>query len=175
MRADAEEALSQARSYTAEHGHLAGVSATTLHHGYPPGRWLAGQRSQQQRRVLSPERQQALAAVDPLWCPPWNMKWQRSYHRARDAATSRPLCPDIGFRDLGDSPTERWLRRQCSMFDELHDGQQRLLSDVGITAEMARTAREHARTVPESSGWCPDPGNEWQHGRFGACTGGCAA
>ncbi|MDX3458886.1 helicase associated domain-containing protein [Streptomyces sp. ME02-8801-2C] len=57
MKALAEEALAHARSYTAEHGHLAQVSATTVHHGYPLGRWLAGQRSQQQRRVLSPQRQ----------------------------------------------------------------------------------------------------------------------
>lgn len=56
MRAGAEEALARARSYTAEHGHLAHVSATTVHHGYPLGRWLAGQRSQHQRRVLSPDR-----------------------------------------------------------------------------------------------------------------------
>ncbi|MFD5390789.1 Helicase associated domain protein [Streptomyces sp. NPDC127074] len=89
MRAGAEEALAHARSYTAEHGHLAQVSVTTVHHGYPLGRWLAGQRSQQQRKVLSPERQQALNAIDPWWCPPWSLRWQRNYHRARDAAASR--------------------------------------------------------------------------------------
>ncbi|MFJ6598645.1 helicase associated domain-containing protein [Streptomyces violaceusniger] len=89
MSAGTEEALAHARSYTAEHGHLAQVSATTEHHGYPLGRWLAGQRSQQQRKVLSPKRQQALNAIDPWWCLPWNLKWQRNYYRARDAADSR--------------------------------------------------------------------------------------
>ncbi|MFF5728153.1 helicase associated domain-containing protein [[Kitasatospora] papulosa] len=90
MRAGAEEALTHARSYTAEHGHLAQVSATTVHHGYPLGLWLAGQRSQQQRRVLSPERQQALHAIDSWWCPPWNLKWQRP---TTTPATPQPAVP----------------------------------------------------------------------------------
>ncbi|MFB7459226.1 Helicase associated domain protein [Streptomyces sp. NPDC056188] len=150
MRAGAQEALAHARSYTAEHGHLAQVSATTVHHGYPLGRWLAGQRSQQQRKVLSPERQQALHAIDPWWCPPWNLRWQRHYYRARDAAASRPLHPDNGFSDLDDSGTADWLWRQCATYDELHPEQRQLLTDIGITTEAARTAREHARTAPRT-------------------------
>ncbi|MFE4023464.1 Helicase associated domain protein [Streptomyces sp. NPDC059101] len=121
MRAGAEEALAHARSYTAEHGHLAGVSATTVHHGFPLGRWLAGQRSQQQRGVLSAERQQALAVIDPWWCPPWNLKWQRSYYRARNAVDGHVLRAEAGFIDLGDALAARWLQRQCATYDELHN------------------------------------------------------
>ncbi|MFD7004240.1 helicase associated domain-containing protein [Streptomyces mirabilis] len=160
LKAGAEEALAHARAYTAEHGHLTQVSATTVHHGYPLGRWLAGQRSQQQRRVLSPERQQALNAIDPWWCPTWNLKWQRSYHRARDTAAGQPLHPDTGFSDLADSLVGRWLRRQCSTYDELHDEQQRLLAEIGITTEVARTALEHARTAPKAPAAAPAPGTE---------------
>ncbi|MDV7220517.1 helicase associated domain-containing protein [Streptomyces prunicolor] len=148
MRAGAEEALAHARSYTAEHGHLAQVSATTVHHGYPLGRWLAGQRSQQQRRVLSPERQQALHAIDSWWCPPWNLRWQRHYYRARNAAAGRLLRAENGFNDLDDCGAADWLWRQCARYDELHPEQRQLLTDIGITTETARAAREHARTAP---------------------------
>ncbi|MET9418768.1 Helicase associated domain protein [Streptomyces klenkii] len=158
LKAGEEEALGHARSYAAGHGDLASVSATTMHHGYPLGRWLAGRRSQQGRSVLAHHRAQALADIDPWWCPPWNLKWQRSYHRARDTAAGQPLYPDTGFTGLDDSLTGRWLRRQCSTYDELHDEQQRLLAEIGITAEAARTAREHARTAPKAPAATPAPG-----------------
>ncbi|EST27673.1 hypothetical protein N566_23225, partial [Streptomycetaceae bacterium MP113-05] len=146
LKAAAEEALAHARAYAAEHGHLAQVSVTTVHHGYPLGRWLAGQRSRQQRKVLSPERQQALHVIDPWWCPPWNLRWQRNYCRARDAAAGRLLQAENGFRDLDDSAAADWLWRQCGTYDELHPGQQRLLAGIGITTGVARTARQDART-----------------------------
>ncbi|MFB6963552.1 helicase associated domain-containing protein, partial [Streptomyces sp. NPDC056309] len=147
MKAGAQEALTHTRSYTAAHGHLAQVSATTVHHGYPLGRWHAGQRSQQQRRVLSPERQQALNAIDPWWCPPWNLKWQRSYHRARDAADGHVLRPENGFSNLHDALAARWLQRQCATYNELSPEQQQLLAGIGTTNGVARTAREHARAT----------------------------
>ncbi|MFE7217026.1 helicase associated domain-containing protein [Streptomyces sp. NPDC057611] len=131
LKASAEEALAQ-------------VSATTVHHGYPLGQWLAGQRSQQQRRVLSPERQQALNAIDPWWCPPWNLKWQRSYHRARDAADGHVLRPEHGFSNLHDALAARWLQRQCATYNELSPEQQQLLAGIGITTGVARTAVERA-------------------------------
>ncbi|MFK4227581.1 helicase associated domain-containing protein [Streptomyces sp. NPDC019890] len=158
--AGAEEALVHARSYTAEHGHLAQVSATTVHHGYPLGRWLAGQRSQQQRKVLSPERQQALNAIDPWWCPPWNLRWQRYYYRARDTADSRFLQAENGFDDLDDSRAADWLWRQCATYDELHPKQRQLLADIGITTDVARTALHHARTAPKSPAAASAPGTK---------------
>ncbi|MCZ7434764.1 helicase associated domain-containing protein [Streptomyces sp. WMMC1477] len=145
LKAAAEEALAHARSYAAEHGHLAPVSVTTVHHGYPLGRWLAGQRSRQQRKVLSPERQQALHVIDPWWCPPWNLRWQRNYCRARDAAAGRLLQAENGFRDLDDSAAADWLWRQCATYDELSEEQRQLLADIGITAETAQALR---RTHP---------------------------
>lgn len=160
MRASAEEALAHARSYTAEHGSLAQVSATTVHRGYPLGRWLAGQRSQQQRKVLSSERQQALNAIAPWWCPPWNLRWQRNYYRVRDAADSRLFQAENGFDDLDDSKAADWLWRQCAMYEELHPEQRQLLTEIGITAEVARTALEHARTAPTTPSAAPAPGTE---------------
>ncbi|MGW3499095.1 helicase associated domain-containing protein [Streptomyces sp. NPDC001020] len=123
MRAGAEEALAHARSYTAEHGSLASVTSATVHEGFRLGQWLANQRNYQRtgHRPLPADRAQALTAIDPWWCPPWNLKWQRSYHRARNAADSQPLRPGSGFIDLDDCLAGRWLRRQCSTYDELHD------------------------------------------------------
>ncbi|MGW2203216.1 Helicase associated domain protein [Streptomyces sp. NPDC001774] len=160
LKAGAEEGLAHARSYTAEHGHLAGVGATTLHRGFPLGRWLAGQRSQQQRKVLSPGRQQALNAIDPWWCPPWNLHWQRNYHRARDSAGSRFPQAENGFVDLDDSGAADWLWRQCATYDELHPEQRQLLTYIGITTTVARTARERARTAPKAPTTAPGPGTQ---------------
>ncbi|MFH8476206.1 Helicase associated domain protein [Streptomyces sp. NPDC018000] len=167
MRAGAEEALAHARTYTAEHGHLAQVSVTTVHHGYPLGRWLAGQRSQQQRKVLSPERQQALNAIAPWWCPPWNLRWQRNYYRARDAADSRLLQAENGFDDLDGSGAADWLWRQCVMYDELHPEQRQLLTDIGITTEVARTyGPENTSCNPRAGGERQDQPN---HKGCGSC------
>ncbi|MFC9792722.1 Helicase associated domain protein [Streptomyces sp. NPDC127584] len=149
LKAGAEEALAHARSYAAEHGSLASVTSTTVHEGFRLGQWLANQRNYQRtsHRPLPAGRAQALTAIDPWWCPPWNLKWQRSYDRARSAADSRPLRPGSSFIDLDGSLSARWLRRQCSAYDELSKEQQKLLADMGITTEVARAVRDHARTA----------------------------
>jgi hypothetical protein len=40
-------------------------------------------------------------------------------------------------------------RRQCSAYDELSEEQQQLLAGIGITTEVARAVRDHARTAPK--------------------------
>ncbi|MET8724053.1 Helicase associated domain protein [Streptomyces misionensis] len=151
LKAGAEEALAHVRSYAAEHGSLASVTSATVHEGFRLGQWLANQRNYQRtgHRPLPAGRAQALAAIDPWWCPPWHVKWQRSYDRARSTADSRPLRPGSSFIDLDDSLSARWLRRQCSTYDELSEEQQQLLAGIGITTEVARAARDHARTAPK--------------------------
>ncbi|MFE0493065.1 Helicase associated domain protein, partial [Streptomyces griseoaurantiacus] len=106
------------------------------------------------------QRQQALHAIDPWWCPPWNLRWQRHYYRARDAAATRRLQADNGFSDLDDSGTADWLWRQCATYDELSPEQRQLLSGIGITTEAARTAREHTRTAPRTPAATPGPDAE---------------
>ncbi|MET8439203.1 helicase associated domain-containing protein [Streptomyces sp900116325] len=145
LKASAEEALAHARSYATEHGHLAGVCATTLHRGYPLGRWLAGRRSQQGRGVLSHEREQALNDIDPWWCPPWHLRWQRNYCRARDAVAGHVLQATSGFDGIDDTAAADWLWHQCATQHQLHTGQRQLLADIGITADVARTALEQTR------------------------------
>ncbi|MFF7234377.1 Helicase associated domain protein [Streptomyces sioyaensis] len=102
---------------------------------------------------------QALAAIDPWWNPPWHLTWQRHYYRARDAAVGHPLHPENGFDGLGDT-TARWLRAQCRAYDQLHPDQQHLLADIGITTEVSRTARDHARTALKTPSAGPAPGTK---------------
>ncbi|MFJ3498831.1 Helicase associated domain protein [Streptomyces sp. NPDC086091] len=152
--------LAHARAFAEVHGNLAAVAQTTLQDGYPLGQWLANQRNhwRTDRQPLPAARAQALAAIDPWWNPPWHLTWQRHYYHARNAAADQHLHPDTGFSDLDDSPAGRWLLGQCSTYDELHDGQQRLLAEIGITAEVARTARDRARTAPKAPAAAPAPG-----------------
>ncbi|QIK10953.1 helicase [Streptomyces sp. ID38640] len=140
--------LAHARAFAEVHGNLAAVAQTTLQDGYPLGQWLANQRNhwRTDRQPLPAARAQALAAIDPWWNPPWHLTWQRRYYRARNAAAGRPLHPKNGFDGL-DAAAARWLRAQCRAYDQLHPDQQQLLADIGITTEVARTAREHAHAT----------------------------
>ncbi|WP_329167884.1 helicase associated domain-containing protein [Streptomyces sp. NBC_01685] len=177
LKAGAEEALTHARSYAAEHGSLASVTSATVHEGFRLGQWLANQRNYQRtgHRPLPAGRAQALAAIDPWWCPPWHLKWQRSYDRAREhTAAGQPLYTDTGFSDLDDSLAGRWLRRQCATYDELSEEQQRLLTEIGITAEVARTVLEHARTAPKRPAATPAPDLEDEDGNAGRAAGTAA-
>ncbi|MEV6796576.1 helicase associated domain-containing protein [Streptomyces sp. NPDC051320] len=159
MRAGAEEALAHARSYAAEHGSLASVTSATVHDGFRLGQWLANQRNYQRtgHRPLPAGRAQALTAIDPWWCPPWHLRWQRHYYRSRDAAAGRRLQAENGFNALDDAGAADWLWRQCATYDELRPEQQQLLTDIGITADVARSAREHARTTPPRPAAAPAP------------------
>ncbi|WP_346240954.1 helicase associated domain-containing protein, partial [Streptomyces malaysiensis] len=170
LKASAEEAFAHARSYAAEHGSLASVTTSTVHEGFRLGQWLANQRKYHRgkHRPLPAGRAQALTAIDPWWCPPWNLKWQRSYHRARNAAAGQPLRPDSGFIDLDDALAARWLQRQCSTYHELHPEQQQLLADLGITAAAAQVReRTYTRPAPKTPSARPFPDTEDKNGRAG--------
>ncbi|MFF5257067.1 Helicase associated domain protein [Streptomyces leeuwenhoekii] len=141
--------LAHARAFADVHGNLAVVTQATVHDGYPLGQWLANQRSHRRsdRRPMPADRARTLEDIDPWWNPPWNLRWQRNYHRARDAAADRLLQAENGFADLDDSGAADWLWRQCATYDELGEEQRQLLAGIGITTKVARTAREHARTA----------------------------
>lgn len=154
LKASAEQALARARSYAAEHGHLA-APITTVHEGFRLGQWLSNQRGcHRGHRPLPANRVQALTAIDPWWCPPWNIGWQRVYHRIRSAGSNRlPHHSFTSFAELDPADAD-WLRQQCATYDELHPDQQHLLTDIGLTPHMARTARDQA---PTAHGHRPDP------------------
>ncbi|WP_244190809.1 helicase associated domain-containing protein, partial [Streptomyces caeruleatus] len=74
-----------------------------------------------------------------LWCPPWNLAWQRAWQHIHDQVRAgHRLDADHHFRSF--APTQRaWLRLQRTHYDDLHPDQQRLLADIGLTRETART------------------------------------
>jgi hypothetical protein len=156
--------LADARSFAAEHGHLA-VAYDHVHNGYPLGRWLASQRSrdrQHARSTGSPwPRGQLLASLDPWWNPPWHYSWQRRYQQARGLwQAGRLLLPGTPAVHHGESEgrvdeaaeTAAWLRRQCARHDVLQPEQQNLLADIGITATTARMLAAAARPAPADLG-----------------------
>ncbi|MEV2196513.1 Helicase associated domain protein [Streptomyces phaeochromogenes] len=129
--------LAHARAYAAVHGHLAAPIHSRFN-GFTLGRWLSNHRKYP---AMPPEHVAELEALDPWWRPPWTVMWQRFYYQARDHTRARgPLRPEHGFPTTGFGLGE-WLYNQCTGYDSLHPGQQRLLADIGLTRESARAAR----------------------------------
>ncbi|MFD5134425.1 helicase associated domain-containing protein [Streptomyces olindensis] len=79
------------------------------------------------------------SGVDPWWCPPWSLAWQRAWqHIHHQVHAGHRLDADHHFHSF--APTQRaWLRLQRTHYDDLHPDQQRLLTDIGLTNETART------------------------------------
>ncbi|MFJ1832269.1 helicase associated domain-containing protein, partial [Streptomyces sp. NPDC088178] len=167
--------LRHARAYAAEHGHLCAPN-TVRTEGFAVGLWLANQRAAGPE--LAPERAAALDALDPWWNPPWNLWWQRIYHRAKALVQAgQPLTPERGFPGTTEN-LGAWLYEQCTSYSSLHPGQRRLLADLGITPERARdamprrrdlkaarrTALDHARAYADEHGHLCAPTSARQYG-----------
>ena len=164
LRAGEQEALSHARRWVAEHGSLARVGTKTVHEGYPLGRWLAGRRSQQGRGVLSADRAAVLSQIDPWWCPPWHLLWQRSFERVQQQLR------DVGGDDMSplfpglDRSARSWLVEQRRRYHGLEAGQQALLAELGLqagsslvaTVNATRLIYPHPRPAHSAPliGWC---------------------
>ncbi|MGW2964402.1 helicase associated domain-containing protein [Streptomyces sp. NPDC001220] len=147
-----EAGLAVARSYATVHGHL--LPPTTAVWGgdnFPIGVWLKNQRAaarkaaeNTERRVngetgvsyageLSQARMEALADLDPGWCPAWEIGWQRSYRlvlahvKACGALPAGPGELIVQGEDLG-----VWVAGQRAGWKRLMPAQQWLLETVGI-------------------------------------------
>lgn len=139
IQASFETGLMHARSYAAEHGHLAAADKDTMHQGYPLGSWLARQRRRARQSSEPTERSRALDALDPWWNPPWGPAWQRTYVQVQRLVESKSgLDVKDGFPE---ADLALWLSRQCAAYRRLDPDQQRLLADIGITAEEAAKVR----------------------------------
>ncbi|MFD0431996.1 helicase associated domain-containing protein [Streptomyces zhihengii] len=89
--------LAHARTYAAQHGHLATRRDTRVG-SFSLGKWVHNQ--QAHALALPEEKAAALKEVDPWWNIPWSVKWQRSYYRARDHVRRHgPLNAADGFPD----------------------------------------------------------------------------
>ncbi|MFI5662945.1 Helicase associated domain protein [Streptomyces sp. NPDC051684] len=130
--------LAHARTYAAQHGHLATQRDTRVG-SFALGKWVHNQ--QTHALTLPEEKAAALKEVDPWWNIPWSVKWQRSYYRARDHVRRHgPLNAADGFPDTH-VLTGEWLYLQCTNYSSLHPEQRRLLADIGLTAQAASSAR----------------------------------
>ncbi|WP_073946621.1 helicase associated domain-containing protein [Streptomyces kebangsaanensis] len=139
--------LAHARAYAARHGHLA-VPKYARHEGFALGTWLANQRTGV--AALPVDRAQALHRIDPWWNGPWPVSWRRTYHRALEHVRKHgPVDAPAGFPGTSLALGE-WLHEQCSRFDELHVGQQRLLADLGIWPAHARSARPRRKSLAQA-------------------------
>ncbi|WP_189111930.1 DEAD/DEAH box helicase [Streptomyces camponoticapitis] len=143
-----EEGLDVARGWAAAHGHLLAPLDATFQ-GAKVGIWLKNARAaarnaieNEKRRAeglpvkssvwAMPEwRREQLEEIDPSWCPPWPVEWQRAFHLVRhhlDEGGTLPTTPGGVVRqgeDLG-----RWVRSVRYGWDKLTTVQQWLCEQV---------------------------------------------
>ncbi|EWS89733.1 LOW QUALITY PROTEIN: hypothetical protein SSIG_07844, partial [Streptomyces filamentosus NRRL 11379] len=132
----AETALAHARAYAAAH-HTLAVAYSTVHDGFPLGRWLNDQRQQARREATPNARHQALTTIEPWWNPPWELAWQRAYTRARTTQTRPHGVP---------ADVRAWTTAQRTAWDRLRPEQQKLLTEAGITPGSENAAGQRCRT-----------------------------
>lgn len=157
QQASFDTGLDHARSYAARHGHLA-VPKSESHNGYQLGTWLADKRKRATNGRLPRNRADALNTIDPWWNPPWGLPWQTAYHTVKAENRGRTLNTAAGFPGLPPDAT-RWLLTQCINYDDLHPGQQQLLTHLGITSKDAHAARpqQETRKRPRAGASRPRP------------------
>ncbi|MFJ7305680.1 helicase associated domain-containing protein [Streptomyces sp. NPDC099088] len=155
--------LEVARSYAAVHGHFR-PAASVVWESFPLGVWAKNQRAaarktaeNAERRAagetglsyageLSEHRMEALAEVDPGWCPAWDVGWQRSLRLALVHVRAGGELPAVSGElvvqgeDLG-----AWVVAQRAGWEWLMPAQQFLLESIGVQAptddELVRPVR----------------------------------
>ncbi|MFD6822930.1 Helicase associated domain protein [Streptomyces sp. NPDC060085] len=144
--------LDVARSYAAVHGHFL-PAASVVWESFPLGVWAKNQRAAARKAVenaerraagetglsyageLSESRMEALAEIDPGWCPAWEIGWQRAYRLALVHVRAGGELPDSGGElvvqgeDLG-----TWVVAQRAGWERLMPAQRFLLESIGVEA-----------------------------------------
>ncbi|MFC8198336.1 Helicase associated domain protein [Streptomyces sp. NPDC057298] len=151
--------LDVARSYAAVHGHFLPPTGAVWGSGgvgggagsMAIGVWAKNQRAAARKAAenaarreagetgvpyageLSTSRQEALAEIDPGWCPAWEIAWQRNYRLALAHVKAGGSLPAgagelvVQGEDLG-----AWIAGQRVGWDRLMPAQQYLLETLGI-------------------------------------------
>ncbi|SEF19040.1 Helicase conserved C-terminal domain-containing protein [Streptomyces sp. Ag109_O5-10] len=147
-----EAGLAVARAYAEVHGHLLPpTGAVWGGDNFPIGTWTKNARAAARRTAenaerreagetgvpyageLSESRMEALAEIDPGWCPAWEIGWQRAYRLTlahRKVGGALPAGPGeliVQGEDLG-----VWIAAQRAGWERLMPAQQWLLESVGI-------------------------------------------
>lgn len=134
------EGLEHARCHVRESGHLAVPHPRAgIREGFDLGRWLANRRAD--ATSLTAEQAAQLRELDAWWNPPWPISWQRTWYEAR--AFAQQHRPVGGGNNLAGLPPwlERWLRRQITDYEQLHEKQRLLLGELGLTEGEVRLFR----------------------------------
>ncbi|MGY4983736.1 Helicase associated domain protein [Streptomyces sp. 900105755] len=147
-----EAGLAVARSYAEAHGHLLPpTGAVWGGDNFSIGVWVKNARAaarkaaeNAERRAagetglsyageLSQARMEALADLDPGWCPVWEIGWQRSYRLVLAHVKAGGVLPAgpgeliVQGEDLG-----VWVAGQRAGWERLTPAQQYLLETIGI-------------------------------------------
>ncbi|PGH52271.1 DEAD/DEAH box helicase [Streptomyces sp. Ru87] len=122
--------LTAAADYLRTHGHLAAPATT------PVGAWLAEHRHLAAKNQLDQARADALTTLAPDWRLPHGADWHRKYHLLR-AHLASGADPATLTRDtqLGGVKIGSWLHRQLTTWPALADGQQQMMTALGLTPE----------------------------------------
>ncbi|WP_328584976.1 helicase associated domain-containing protein, partial [Streptomyces sp. NBC_00370] len=166
-----ENKLAALRSYRRAMGHLAprqdavwgergsdGGSESAGEVGVPVGQHLANLR-RKGGLGKDPERAAAraeqLAAIDPDWCCPWPLDWQRHYRVLADLVDADGVLPAIepGVRFEGDD-LGRWLARQekPGTWAQLSTEQQERLTGLGVRPAQAPPPAPTGTSAAKGSG-----------------------
>ncbi|WP_420802757.1 Helicase associated domain protein [Streptomyces adustus] len=146
-----EAGLAVARAYAEAHAHLL-PPTTAVFDDFPIGVWLKNARAGARRAAENAERRaagetgvsyagelpesraEALADLDPGWCPTsWEIGWQRAYRLTLAHVKAGGALPAgageliVQGEDLGP-----WVAGQRAGWDKLMPAQQWLLESVGI-------------------------------------------
>ncbi|MGI5372592.1 Helicase associated domain protein [Streptomyces iakyrus] len=139
--------LTAVADYLRTHGHLAAPATT------PVGAWLAEQRHLAAKNQLDQARADALTTLAPDWRLPHGADWHRKYHLLR-AHLASGADPATLTRDtqLGGVKIGSWLARQLTTWSALAEGQQQLMTALGLTPENnpLTPARRARRTFQET-------------------------
>ncbi|GAA2523292.1 DEAD/DEAH box helicase [Streptomyces longisporus] len=145
-----EEGLAAAAAWAADH-HIGLAAPTDAMHGdYPVGKFLSNQRAAARRAEvlarhqaegttapdssttpLTDPRRQALDAIDPGWCPPWPIDWQRHFRLAWHHRQSGGALPvEAGELVVDGADIGKWLAAQSRAFSKLTVTQQWMLTGM---------------------------------------------
>ncbi|MFG2949303.1 DEAD/DEAH box helicase [Streptomyces adustus] len=145
-----EAGLAVARAYTDTHGHLL-PPTTAVWDDYPIGTWAKNARAaarrtaeNAQRRAngesvsytgeLPESRMEALADLDPGWCPvAWEIGWQRAYRLTLAHVKAGGSLPaGVGELIVQGEDLGVWVAGQRTGWDKLMPAQHWLLENIGI-------------------------------------------